>query len=83
MLDYLRFNCEEAENNQNFEKVVDKVLAENLELAYRWLIGLQSSWVEYVDVEAFFAALFKKTAQSRLNKLAHVIPNILRRSKII
>ena len=83
LLDYLRFNCEEAENNQNFEKVVDKVLAENLELAYRWLIGLQSSWVEYVDVEAFFAALFKKTAQSRLNKLAHVIPNILRRSKII
>lgn len=82
LFDYLRFNSEEAEKNANFAKIVDKVLAENLELGYRWLVNLQNAWVDYVDVEAFLATIFKKTAHSRLSKLAHLIPNILRRSKV-
>jgi hypothetical protein len=78
LLDYLRFNSEEAEKNANFEKIVERVLAENLELGYRWLISLQHAWFDYADLEAVYATIFKKAANSRLNKLANLIPNILR-----
>ncbi|MDR3441833.1 MAG: 2-oxo acid dehydrogenase subunit E2 [Legionella sp.] len=82
LLDYLKFNSEEAEKSEHFEKFVDRLLTENLELGYRWLFNLQNAWIDYIDVEALFASIFKKTAHSRLNKLAHLIPNILSRPKV-
>lgn len=82
LLDYLRFDCEEAEKKADFERIVDKVLAEDLEFGYRWLVSLQSSWVDYVDVEALLATAFKKTAHLRLGKLAKFIPDIARHSKV-
>lgn len=76
LLDYLGFNADEAAKNAKFTKIVDKMVYENPEIAYRVLVDLQTMWFDYVDVETAFDMAYKKIAQSRLSKLAKFLPNI-------
>ncbi|KTD52618.1 putative CoA-dependent acyltransferase [Legionella quinlivanii] len=78
LLDYLGFEAEQAAQNANFTKIIDKILAENKEFGYRMLTGLQAVWLDYVDVEALFNASFNKIAESRLKRLAKFIPTLWR-----
>ena len=76
LVDYLKFNAEDAAKDANFTKIVDKMLTEDLELGYRVLTSLQTAWLDYVDIEALFDAASKKIANSWLNKLAKFMPTI-------
>ncbi len=80
--DYLILNKEDVEKNANFEKIVNKMLAENLDIGYRFLAGLQHACFDYKDPGSLLANMFKKTANLRLGKLANLIPNILNRPKV-
>ncbi len=80
LLDYLKFNSAEAEKKANFTKLIERMLAENLELGYRWLAGLQHAWFDYVDIEAAYATIYKKAAFQKLSRLADAIPKVLCRT---
>lgn len=81
LLDYLGFNAEEAAKNEKLTRMIDKMLAENVEMGYRILSTLQTLWLDYVDIEAVFNTAYKKVAQTRLIKLAKFIPTIGKRLK--
>ncbi|MGL5742367.1 MAG: hypothetical protein ACRCXC_07365 [Legionella sp.] len=81
LLDYLGFNADEVAKDANFNKIIDKMLAENLEGGYRILNSIQTGWIDYIDVEAAFDAAYKKVAHSRLDRLAKFIPTIGRNAK--
>ncbi len=76
LLDYLEFDAEVAEKNENLTKRVNKMLSEDLELGYRMLTNLQTVWLDYVDIENLFNAANEKIAHSRLLKLSKFIPTI-------
>lgn len=75
-LDYLGFNADEAAKNVRFNKIVDKMLHENLEIGYRILASLQTAWVDYVDLEEAFNSAYEQVAHSRLARLAKFITTI-------
>jgi hypothetical protein len=52
--------------NVRFEKLVEKMLAENLDLGHRVLSMLQNMWFDFVDVEEIFNGMVKKMATNRL-----------------
>ena len=49
--------------------MVDKMLAENLELGYRVLAGLQNAWPDFVAIDDVFNEVSKKMANSRLTAM--------------
>lgn len=69
LLDYFGFDAEQASNNEAFVKLVDKLIDENPEVAYRALYAMQSIWYDYLDVEATFKSVYQKIADSRLATL--------------
>lgn len=79
LADYLNFDAKEAEQDIQFNKIVNKLLAEDRELGYRILHSFQSSWIDYKDVEETFQTASKKLANLRLSKLAKFLPTILKK----
>ena len=79
LLDYLGLNPNE--NNGNFKKHVEKLLADNLELGYRVLMSLQSLWCDYLDIEKNFSTAYKNVANKRLAMLAKLLPSLIKQSK--
>ena len=53
----------------HFANMVDKMLAENLELGYRVLAGLQNAWPDFVAIDDVFNEVSKKMANSRLTAM--------------
>jgi hypothetical protein len=60
--DYLNFNADEAKKNTEFTATVDQIVAENLEVGYLTLAGLQSYWCDFIDQKEVFRVIYEKTA---------------------
>jgi hypothetical protein len=58
--------AEKPNQQANFAKIVDKMLAENLELGYRVLATLQNVWPNFVDIDDIVNEVSKKMANTRL-----------------
>ncbi len=82
LLDYLGFDAEKAAKDEKFTQIMDKLLSEDIEQGYRILVGLQTVWVDYVDVEAVFEVAYQNISQSRLYRLSQFIPSILKGQKL-
>ncbi len=76
LLDYLGFNAEAAGKDEQFKRCVEKLMNENKEAAYRVLYGLQTVWLDYVDVQESFTQIYEKVANHRLDKLAKFLSKI-------
>ncbi len=66
--DYLNFDAEQAKQDANFTAMVDKILAENLDIGYLALASLQSYWCDFIDIQEVFSAVAKKTADRNVEK---------------
>lgn len=72
LLDYLGFNVDELARREHFEEMIERMLNQNLELGYRALLTMQSTWMDYVGVEAVLNGTYKKLAHVKLNRLRKV-----------
>jgi hypothetical protein len=82
LLGNLGFDADTAQNNAQLAKIIDKMLAEDLELGYYVLHYLQTSWVDYIDTEALFNTIYKKIANSRLGQLEKLLAKGLLQGKV-
>jgi len=74
---YLGFSTEKASQDAEFEKAIDLLLAEDIEMGYRVLCALQTSWVDYAHTEEGFNEIYQKVSKSRLEALAKFIPKVV------
>ena len=80
LLGYLGFDTEQAQKEEQFIKLVDKLMNENPKVGYQVLLGLQSVWLDYFDVESSFNAIYANVARNRLSKLAELLPKMAKRT---